>query len=66
MTEIVAIASGPLVDGAVQAVRSGVHSVLRAPVSPQRLAEEIGRAWRRRRHGEARMKVLARGRQSGR
>ena len=59
MTEIVVLSSDPRTEGAVQAVRSGVHSVLRAPVSPERLACEIEAARKRRRHGETRMSELS-------
>jgi DNA-binding NtrC family response regulator len=65
MTEIVVVASDELVDGAVRAVRCGVHSVLRRPASAARLAAEIARACLRRREGEQRMAALADGKRAG-
>ena len=58
MTEIVAISSDPEVEGAVQALRSGVFAVLAYPVSDDQLVEAIAAACARKRRGEQRMKAL--------
>jgi DNA-binding NtrC family response regulator len=60
MVEIVAISEDPLVEGAVQALRSGVYTLLAYPVSDDQLLEAITEATARKRRGEKRIKALER------
>lgn len=60
-SEIVAVSPDPMVENAVQAVRFGVHSVLRAPAGPDQLGWEVARALARRRWARQRLRTLARG-----
>jgi DNA-binding NtrC family response regulator len=58
MVEIVAISDDPLVEGAVQALRSGVYTLLAYPVSDDQLLEAITQATARKRRGEQRIRAL--------
>jgi DNA-binding NtrC family response regulator len=58
LTEIVAISSDPLVESAVQALRSGVYSLLAYPVSDDELAVVIAEASARKRRCEERLEAL--------
>jgi DNA-binding NtrC family response regulator len=58
MVEIVAISDDPLVESAVQALRSGVYTLLAYPVSDQQLLEAITQATARKRRGEQRIRAL--------
>ncbi|MBI5491133.1 MAG: hypothetical protein HY905_27625 [Deltaproteobacteria bacterium] len=64
--EIVVVSPDPAVEDTVQAVRAGVHSVLRAPALPDELALEVTKALARRRWAKQRLRVLARVQGSGR
>ena len=58
--EIVVVSPDPMVENAVQAVRSGVHSVLQAPAGPDQLGLEVAKALARRRWAGQRLRLLAR------
>jgi DNA-binding NtrC family response regulator len=58
MIEIVAISEDPMVESAVQALRSGVYTLLAYPVSDQQLLEAIREATARKRRGEQRIRAL--------
>ena len=58
LIEIVAISEDPLVESAVQALRSGVYTLLAYPVSDTQLAVAIREATLRKRRGEQRIKAL--------
>jgi len=58
MVEIVAISEDPLVESAVQALRSGVYTLLAYPVSDDQLLETITQATARKRRGEQRIRAL--------
>ncbi|MBI5498798.1 MAG: hypothetical protein HY907_01035 [Deltaproteobacteria bacterium] len=64
--EIVVVSPDPAVEDAVQAVRAGVHSVLRAPALPDELGLEVAKALARRRWAKQRLRVLAKVQESGR
>jgi DNA-binding NtrC family response regulator len=68
MVEIVAISEDPMVEGAVQALRNGVYTLLAYPVSDDQLLEAITQATARKRRGEQRIQALEmrRGVKSGR
>lgn len=55
LIEIIAISAGPLVDAAVEALRSGVFSILAYPVTDDQLVRDVSRACARKRRGEARL-----------
>ena len=55
LIEIIAISAGPLVDAAVEALRSGVFSILAYPVTDDQLMRDVARACARKRRGEARL-----------
>jgi DNA-binding NtrC family response regulator len=57
LIEVIAISAGPLVDAAVEALRSGVFSILAYPVTDDQLVSDIARACARKRRGEARLKA---------
>ena len=57
LIEVIAISAGPLVDTAVEALRSGVFSILAYPVTDDQLARDVARACARKRRGEARLKA---------
>ena len=57
LIEVIAISAGPLVDTAVEALRSGVFSILAYPVTDDLLARVVARACARKRRGEARLKA---------
>jgi DNA-binding NtrC family response regulator len=58
MVEIVAISEDPLVEGAVQALRNGVYTLLAYPVSDEQLVEAITQATARKRRGEQRIHAI--------
>ncbi len=58
MLEIVAISDDPPVESAVQALRSGVYTLLAYPVSDDQLLEAIQEATARKRRGEQRIRAL--------
>jgi DNA-binding NtrC family response regulator len=58
LIEIVAISSDPLVESAVQALRSGLYTLLAYPVSDDQLAEVIAEASDRKRRSEERIEAL--------
>lgn len=58
MVEIVAISEDPVVDGAVQALRTGVYTLLAYPASDERLVDAITQATARKRRGEQRIRAL--------
>ncbi len=58
MVEIVAISEDTMVEGAVQALRNGVYTLLAYPVSDERLLEAIAQAAARKRRGEQRIRAL--------
>ena len=58
MVEIVAISEDPVVEGAVQALRNGVYTLLAYPVSDDQLVEAITQATARKRRGEQRIRAL--------
>ncbi len=58
MVEIVAISDDPLVESAVQALRSGVYTLLAYPVSDDQILEAITEATARKRRGEQRIRAL--------
>jgi DNA-binding NtrC family response regulator len=63
LIEIIAISAGPLVDSAVEALRSGVFSILPYPVTDDQLVGDVSRACARKRRGEARL-IATEGRSS--
>jgi DNA-binding NtrC family response regulator len=60
MIEIVAISEDPVVGAAVEALRSGVYTLLPYPVSDAQLLEAIAEATSRKRRGEERIRDLER------
>ncbi len=60
MIEIVAISEDPLVESAVQALRSGVYALFAYPVSDDQLMGAITEATARKRRGEQRIRALER------
>jgi DNA-binding NtrC family response regulator len=58
MIEIVAISEDPPVESAVQALRSGVYTLLAYPVSDDQILDSIRAATSRKRRGEQRIKAL--------
>jgi DNA-binding NtrC family response regulator len=58
LTEIIAISSDPLVESAVQALRSGIYTLLTYPVSDEQLLEVIAEAGERKRRCEERIEAL--------
>jgi DNA-binding NtrC family response regulator len=58
MVEIVAISEDTMVEGAVQALRNGVYTLLAYPVSDEQLLEAIAQAAARKRRGEQRIRAL--------
>ena len=57
LIEVIAISAGPLVDAAVEALRSGVFSILAYPVTDDQLVRDVTRACARKRRGETRLKA---------
>lgn len=66
LVEVVAISSAPEITHAVAAMRAGAYDVLGYPVTCDQLAEVVTRAGSRKRHGEARLRELDRGRHADR
>jgi DNA-binding NtrC family response regulator len=64
MVEIVAFSEDPLVEGAVQALRNGVYTLLAYPVSDDQLLDAITQATARKRRGEQRIRALETGREA--
>ncbi len=58
MIEIVAISEDPPVESAVQALRSGIYTLLAYPVSDGQILEAVGEATTRKRRGEQRIRAL--------
>ena len=58
MIEIVAISEDPPVESAVQALRSGIYTLLAYPVSDDQILDAIHAATSRKRRGEQRIKAL--------
>jgi len=58
MIEIVAISEDPPVESAVQALRSGIYTLLAYPVSDDQILDAIRAATSRKRRGEQRIKAL--------
>ena len=57
LVEVIAISAGPLVAAAVEALRSGVFSILAYPVTDNQLVRDVSRACARKQRGEARLRA---------
>jgi DNA-binding NtrC family response regulator len=58
LIEIVAISEDPPVESAVQALRSGIYTLLAYPVSDDQILDAIRAATSRKRRGEERIRAL--------
>jgi len=57
LIEVIAISAGPLVDAAVEALRTGVFSILAYPVTDDQLVRDVSSACARKRRGEVRLRA---------
>jgi DNA-binding NtrC family response regulator len=57
LIEVIAISAGPLLDAAVEALRTGVFSILAYPVTDDQLVRDVRSACARKRRGEVRLRA---------